>query len=102
MKENYVVLTLTGFRKQVFLLAPNETKEALNNNKAFVSTKLLHLADEFIKSLELRFVMTFFLFLNYFVKQFSGCRLGMTGVIKTDTLERKANCRVKIRRILVI
>ena len=62
MKENYVVLTLTGFRKQVFqrlnafLLAPNEMTEALNNNKAFFFfflTRMLHIADEFIKSLEL-------------------------------------------------
>ena len=54
-------------RVLAFLVAPNETTEAFNNNKASVLMSLSHLADEFIKSFELRFVMAFFLFLSDFV-----------------------------------
>ena len=58
-----------------FLLAPIKTTKAFNDNKASVLTSLSHFANELIRSLELRFVMRFFLLLK-------DCRLEMTGVIK--------------------
>ena len=61
-----------------FLLTPNKTKKAFNDNKA-VLTSILNLAEEFITTLELRFGMRLVLFLLAFVEQFPGW-YGTTGL----------------------
>ena len=77
-----------------FLLAPIKTTQAFNNNKASVLTSLSPIANELIRSLELRFVMRSFSLLKDFAKQLPSCRLGMTGVIERQ-LPSNINAKVQ-------